>query len=70
MSRHESDLKRRERIYRAQLQEAVNAWPQFGAGNDEPVSGADLVDWFAVWHDNTKRLLKMYHRRGDDKWSV
>jgi hypothetical protein len=63
MSRHENDLKRRKSTYRAQLQFAVKAWPQFDTDNEE-VSGADLVEWFAFWRDDTKRLLAIYKRKG------
>ena len=30
------------------LQSAINAWPQFDTDN-ESVSGADMVEWFAAW---------------------
>jgi hypothetical protein len=62
--KHESDLHMRASIYRAQLQQAVEAWPLFDTANEE-VSGADLVEWFAFWRHDTMRLLKMYKRRGE-----
>ncbi len=39
-----------------QLEQAVNAWPQFEATSDEPVnvSGADMVQWFDVWRRGAK----------------
>jgi hypothetical protein len=35
------------------LKEAVNAWPQFDTEDDE-ISGADLVEWFAEWRERVK----------------
>lgn len=39
-----------------QLEQAVNAWPQFDATGDDPVnvSGADMVQWFDVWRRGAK----------------
>ncbi len=38
------------------LRRAVEAWPQFDA--DEPVDGADLVDWFAEWRHQAREVLR------------
>ena len=35
--------------------EAVEAWPQFDG--DEPVAGADLVEWFCEWRGRAKVML-------------
>jgi len=35
---------------RGVLQEAIRAWPQFDTESD-PVSGPDLVEWFAFWRE-------------------
>jgi hypothetical protein len=45
----------------ALLHEAVDTWPQFNG--DEPVSGADLVEWFAPWRNQIVQLL---HSLPDD----
>jgi hypothetical protein len=37
------------------LREAVEAWPQFDG--DDPVSGADLVEWFDGWRRRAKQAL-------------
>lgn len=37
------------------LQEAIIQWPQFDS--DSQVSGADLVDWFALWRTNAKLAI-------------
>lgn len=39
-----------------QLEQAVNAWPQFDATGDDPVnvSGADMVQWYDVWRRGAK----------------
>lgn len=40
----------------ALLREAIDAWPQFD--NDEEVSGADMVEWFADWRERAKLSLE------------
>lgn len=33
----------------AALKKAIEDWPQFEEGNDEPVNGGDMVEWFGNW---------------------
>lgn len=40
---------------RRKLQEATDAWLQFNG--DEAVSGADVVEWFAIWRHEAQELL-------------
>lgn len=44
----------------AQLECAIEAWPQFDAPGDEPVnvSGADMVQWFDSWRRQAKDLAQ------------
>jgi len=51
------DEKARRRIATPQalLRRAVEDWPQFDG--DEPVNGGDLVEWFAIFRANAKRLV-------------
>jgi hypothetical protein len=37
------------------LRRAVENWPQFDG--DEPVNGGDLVEWFAAFRADAKRLM-------------
>lgn len=37
------------------LRRAVEDWPQFDG--DEAVNGGDLVEWFAVFRADAKRLI-------------
>jgi len=64
MARHRSDLKQREQIYRACLQNACDAWPEFDIADDE-VSGADMVHWFSAWRAQTLETLRVLKRRGE-----
>lgn len=38
------------------LQRAIDDWPEFDT--DEPVDGADLVEWFAEWREQAKKVLE------------
>ena len=51
------DQKMLRRIAKRQalLRRAVEDWPQFDS--DEPVNGGDLVEWFASFRANAKRLI-------------
>ena len=51
------DEKARRRIatQQALLRRAVEDWPQFDS--DEPVNGGDLVEWFATFRADAKRLI-------------
>jgi len=39
----------------ALLRRAVEDWPQFDG--DESVNGGDLVEWFAIFRADAKRLI-------------
>ena len=38
------------------LQKALDDWPEFDT--DEPVDGADLVEWFGKFREECKEALK------------
>ena len=46
---------RRIAMQQALLRRAVDDWPQFDG--DEPVNGGYLVEWFASFRANAKRLV-------------
>lgn len=46
---------RRVAKQQALLRRAVEDWPQFDG--EEPVSGGDLVEWFALFRADVKRML-------------
>ena len=46
---------RRIAMQQALLRRAVEDWPQFDG--DESVNGGDLVEWFAIFRADAKRLI-------------
>ena len=46
---------------RALLRRAVDDWPQFDG--DESVNGGDLVEWFALFRTDAKRILSPQRSR-------
>jgi len=46
---------RRIAMQQVLLRRAVQDWPQLDG--DEPVNGGDLVEWFAIFRANAKRLI-------------
>jgi hypothetical protein len=58
----ESDVAILHNPARDHVQQAIEAWPQFDAPPDAPdsvahVGGADMVEWFAQWREDAKRVL-------------
>ena len=47
---------RRIAMQQALLRRAVEDWPPFDS--DEPVNGGDLVEWFAIFRADAKRLIR------------
>ena len=46
---------------RTLLRRVVDDWPEFDC--DESVNGADLVEWFALFRADTKRMLGSHRAR-------
>ena len=52
---------RRVVMQQALLRRAVDEWPQFDG--EESVSGGDLVEWFALFRTDAKRILSPQRTR-------
>ena len=52
---------RRVAMQQALLRRAVDDWPQFDG--DESVNGGDLVEWFALFRTDAKRILSPQRSR-------
>jgi len=52
---------RRVAMQQALLRRAVDDWPQFDG--EESVNGGDLVEWFALFRTDAKRILSPQRTR-------
>jgi hypothetical protein len=54
--KHSASVRNPE-LLRGLLEQAIHAWLQFDS--DEPISGAELVEWFANWRRQVQQVLTL-----------